>query len=97
MKKLVLAASFLISTFANAQDASTMTFDELKTKIVEIASLNTNRLDNFAEVREQLNPLVKELAERADQSVEERVDGKIGSWKRMTDDQRHTPNNFFIA
>ena len=94
-----MAASVLISTFASAQDASTLSFDELKTKIVEIASLNTNRLDNFAEVREQLNPLVKELSERADQSVEERVDGKIGSWKQLwTDDSDDTrPNNFFSS
>ena len=97
MRNLLLGASLLIAGFANAADVKSMSFDELKSEIVTIAAKNTNRLDNWVEVRGQLAPLVDELVERADQSVDERVDGKVGSWKQLwTDDSDDTrPNNAF--
>ena len=99
MKNLLVSASLLIAGFANAADVKTMSFDELKSEIVSIASENTNRLDNWVEVREQLNPLVEELVERANQTVDERVEGKVGSWKQLwTDDTDDTrPNNAFSS
>ena len=97
MKKIFLTASLLMASFAHGSNIESMSFQELKDEIIKIAADNTERLDNFAEVRSQLQPLVEELANRGNQSVEERVEGKIGSWQQLwTDDSDDTrPNNFF--
>ena len=85
--------------FANAADVENLSFAELKSQIVTIAAKNTNRLDNWVEVRAELEPLVEELVARSGQSVDERVEGKVGSWKQLwTDDTDDTrPNNAFSS
>ena len=50
------------------------------------------------EVRKQLNPLVEELVERANQTVDERVEGKVVMKQLWTDDTDDTrPNNAFSS
>ena len=99
MKKLIVSAALFMAGFANAADVENLSFAELKSQIVTIAAKNTNRLDNWVEVRAELEPLVEELVARSGQSVDERVEGKVGSWKQLwTDDTDDTrPNNAFSS
>ena len=73
--------------------------EELKRQITKIAEQNQSRLDNFKEVREQLEPLVQELLAETNQTLEERDAGKIGAWQQLwTDDTDDTkPNSFFAT
>lgn len=59
---------------------------ETKSKIYSIVEENAERIDNFAEVRETLEPLVAVLSETYAQE-EDSLDKKLGAWKQLwTDD-----------
>ena len=98
MKKLIVSAALFMAGCQRC-DLVNLSFAELKSQIVTIAAKNTNRLDNWVEVRAELEPLVEELVARSGQSVDERVEGKVGSWKQLwTDDTDDTrPNNAFSS
>ncbi len=85
-----------ISTSAFA-DASKM--ESLKTQIISIALENQENLENFKEVRAQLEPLVNELASLQSLSAEESLERKIGSWQQLwTDDADDVrANNLFVS
>ena len=91
--KYLLFLFFLFSAAVNAQ----LTKNQLIDEIVDIANQNMNRLDNFKEVRRELDPLVNELQKYQDLSAEESLERKIGSWKQLwTDDADDLrANNFF--
>ena len=91
--KYLLFLFFLFSVTVNAQ----LTKNQLIDEIVDIANQNMNRLDNFKEVRRELDPLVNELQKYQDLSAEESLERKIGSWKQLwTDDADDLrANNFF--
>ncbi|MBQ46191.1 MAG: hypothetical protein CMP10_01620 [Zetaproteobacteria bacterium] len=97
MKVIVFTALLTMSNALFGSDVNSLSISELKQEILDIAAANTERLDNFKEVRGKLDPLVKALKAKGDQSVQERVEGKIGSWQQLwTDDSDDTrPNNFF--
>ena len=90
---LLLATVSQYSFAFSARDAS---IQDLKSEIQKIASQNQARTDNYQEIRTQLEPLVKELVGRTNQSAEERLTGKYGTWQQLwTDDADDTrPNNF---
>ncbi len=92
---LLLATAGQSSFAFSARDAS---IQDLKSEIQKIASENQARIDNYQEIRAQLEPLVKELVGRTNQSAEERLTGKYGTWQQLwTDDADDTrPNNFLI-
>ncbi|SMF54700.1 hypothetical protein [Pseudobacteriovorax antillogorgiicola] len=61
--------------------------DELKDEIVAIASANTSRVDNFSQVRMQLQPLVDELlAISTDRSEAEKINQVEGAWRNLWSD-----------
>ena len=97
MKALLGTLLLISSNLSLGSGYQSLTIHELKTKITTIAEDNMERLDNLREVRQQLAPLVKQLARKADLTVAERIEGKIGSWQQLwTDDPDDTrSNNFF--
>ena len=60
-----------------------LSVSELKSEIIRVAKENTNRLDNFSEVRSKLTPLANRLAELGAQTVDERTEGKIEAGTTM--------------
>jgi hypothetical protein len=93
------AFALLLATVAQSGFALSVkeaSIQDLKTEIQKIASENQARTDNYPAVRAQLEPLVKELVDRTNQSAEERLTGKYGTWQQLwTDDADDTrPNNF---
>ena len=96
--KIFIAGLYIgVGQLAGAQSVDDRSLEELKDRIEAVAAENTLRLDNLTEIRKQLDPLVKELQEKGDQSKEERISGKVGTWQQLwTDDSDDTrPNNFF--
>ena len=72
---------------AFAASSNQARIDSLKREIIQIASDNQTILDNFAEVRAQLDPLVDELAELSKAGFEEKNALKVGAWQQLwTDD-----------
>lgn len=92
MKKLIILL-LIFSTSASAELSKGQLIDE----ILKIANQNINRLDNFKEIRAELNPLVNQLQKFQDLSADESLERKIGSWKQLwTDDADDLrANNFF--
>jgi hypothetical protein len=92
MKKLIILL-LIFSTSASAELSKGQLIDE----ILKIVNQNINRLDNFKEVRRELDPLVNQLQKFQDLSAEESLERKIGSWKQLwTDDADDLrANNFF--
>lgn len=92
MKKLIILL-LIFSTSASAELSKGQLIDE----ILKIVNQNINRLDNFKEIRAELNPLVNQLQKFQDLSAEESLERKIGSWKQLwTDDADDLrANNFF--
>jgi hypothetical protein len=90
----VCGLTLSFATFAFSQGSSV---EDLKAQIVQIASANQVRTDNYKEVRTQLAPLVEEIVAATNQSPDERIQGKFGTWQQLwTDDADDTrPNNFF--
>ena len=72
--------------------------DELKAQIINISTENMERFDNFAEVRELLQPLVEELRAKQDLSEDEKLELKLGGWKQLwTDDADDSNSNTPIS
>ncbi len=94
MKSIILSLAIISSSLATAHNAPNMTIEELKEEITKIAAANTDRLDNLSQIRAQLEPLVQQLKMRGDQTIEERITGKYGSWRQLwTDDSDDTRPN----
>lgn len=69
-----------------SQPAQKIEIEEAKLDIVKIVTENMDRIDNFKEVREQLNPLVNYLSQFKP-TDERSLSDKIGTWKQLwTDD-----------
>lgn len=62
--------------------------EEVLEKIVNIAKVNTERIDNFSEVRKEIQPLIDELKNKIPQRpLAEDLELKKGTWKQIwTDD-----------
>ena len=98
MKQYLFALSLsVVSHTGFASNFSQSSIEELKSEIQNIAATNQTRTDNYKQVRAELEPLVRELMSRTSQTVEERIEGKYGTWQQLwTDDADDTrPNNFF--
>ena len=70
------------------------TIADLKAAIITIAVANTERTDNVAAVRAQLDPLVEELGSFQSLTKQEKDQLKVGGWKQLwTDDAADTRSN----
>ena len=98
MRKLLMTSALLsFASAAYGAGVDSVSIEAVKTRIASIATENQARIDNYKDVRAELEPLVKELVDLTQQTVEERIVGKVGVWQQLwTDDGDDTrPNNFF--
>lgn len=94
-RNLIMAATMSLSISSAAFAASA---ESLKEKIINIATENMTRTDNYPEVRAALQPLVDELSSLQDLSEEEKLELKLGGWKQLwTDDADDENSNNFIS
>jgi hypothetical protein len=84
---VLLTAAAAFPALAADRTAPTLAeINNAKSKIYEIVERNAERIDNFEEVRETLEPFVSLLTQYYDQQ-EDSLDKKLGAWKQLwTDD-----------
>lgn len=81
-------STMVFGSFALADNTGTEErLETLKESIVSVALTNQDRLDNFADVRAELTPLVEELYTYASTTFEQEKALKVGTWQQLwTDD-----------
>lgn len=92
MKKRTALTVFLLSSFVMAQecvDATQPKIAQLKKQILKVATENMMSTETRKQVREQLDPLVQELAVTAGPVTEKAwMDYAPGSWQQIWSDER---------